>query len=118
MAVAPGSGARSIGPGCESASVHGELIQIDGSEHRWFEGRGEPCTLIVFIDDATSQLMQLSFVPSESTDTYFEALRGYLERHGCPVAFYSDKHTVFRVNRPDAKNCSRDDPIRPSTRRA
>jgi hypothetical protein len=44
----------------------GELVQIDGSEHRWFEGRGEPCTLLVFIDDATSSLMQLRFVPSES----------------------------------------------------
>jgi hypothetical protein len=77
----------------------GELVQIDGSEHRWFEGRGEPCTLLVFIDDATSSLMQLRFVPSESTDTYFEALQGYLATHGCPVAFYSDKHSVFRINR-------------------
>jgi hypothetical protein len=74
-------------------------VQIDGSEHRWFEQRGEPCTLLVFIDDATSKLMQLRFVPSESTDSYFEALDGYLKTHGCPVAFYSDKHTVFRVNR-------------------
>jgi transposase len=81
---------------------YGELIQIDGSDHRWFEKRGEPCTLLVFIDDATSRLMQLSFVPSESTDSYFQALQGYLGAHGCPVAFYSDKHTVFRVNRPDA----------------
>ena len=80
----------------------GELIQIDGSDHRWFEQRGEPCTLLVFIDDATSTLMQLRFVPSESTDSYFQALQGYLEAHGCPVAFYSDKHTVFRVNKPDA----------------
>ncbi len=85
---------------------YGELVQIDGSEHRWFEHRGEPCTLLVFIDDATSRLMQLRFVPSESTASYFEALRGYLETHGCPVAFYSDKHTVFRVNRPDAKGGS------------
>ncbi len=54
---------------------YGELIQIDGSEHRWFEQRGEPCTLLVFIDDATSKLMQLRFVPSESTDSYFEALQ-------------------------------------------
>ena len=46
---------------------HGELVQIDSSEHRWFEGRGEACTLLVFIDDATSKLMQLRFVPSEST---------------------------------------------------
>jgi transposase len=81
---------------------YGELIQIDGSDHRWFENRGEPCTLLVFIDDATSKLMQLRFVPSESTDSYFQALQGYLEAHGCPVAFYSDKHTVFRVNKPDA----------------
>jgi transposase len=77
----------------------GELVQIDGSEHRWFEGRGEPCTLLVFIDDATSSLMQLRFVPSESTSSYFEALQGYLVTHGCPVAFYSDKHSVFRINR-------------------
>ena len=81
---------------------YGELIQIDGSDHRWFEDRGAACTLLVLIDDATSRLMQLRFVPSESTDSYFEALQGYLNAHGCPVAFYSDKHTVFRVNRPDA----------------
>jgi transposase len=77
----------------------GELVQIDGSNHRWFEHRAEPCTLLVFIDDATSRLMQLKFVLSESTDSYFYALRGYLEAHGAPVAFYSDKHTVFRQNR-------------------
>src|ERR1700733_10186227 len=82
---------------------YGELVQIDGSDHRWFEQRGEPCTLLVFIDDATSKLMQLRFVPSESTDSYFAALEGYVNDHGCPVAFYSDKHTVFRVNKPDAK---------------
>src|ERR1700712_2619081 len=81
----------------------GELVQIDGSEHRWFEQRGEPCTLLVFIDDATSRLMQMRFVPSESTASYFEALDGYLKSYGCPVAFYSDKHSVFRVNKPEAK---------------
>jgi len=78
---------------------YGELVQIDGSEHRWFEGLGQPCTLLVFIDDATSKLMQLRFVPSESTARYFEALQSYLQTHGCPVAFYSDKHSVFRMNR-------------------
>ena len=82
---------------------YGELVQIDGSEHRWFEDRAEPCTLLVFVDDATSKLMQLRFVPSESTASYFAALRGYLHEHGCPVAFYSDKHSVFRVERQDAK---------------
>jgi hypothetical protein len=79
----------------------GELIQIDGSEHWWFEGRGPQCTLLVYIDDATSRLMHLQFVESESTFD-FAATRAYLERHGKPVAFYSDKHGVFRVNRKDA----------------
>jgi hypothetical protein len=81
----------------------GELVQIDGSEHRWFEDRADPCTLLVFIDDATGRLMQLRFVPAESAFTYFEALQGYLETHGCPVAFYSDRHSIFRVGRKDAK---------------
>lgn len=83
---------------------YGELIQIDGSPHRWFEDRGDPCTLLVFIDDATSRLMQLRFVKSESTFSYFEALDLYLQKHGRPVAFYSDKHTVFRVPKQDAKS--------------
>lgn len=81
----------------------GELVQIDGSEHRWFEDRGPVCTLLVFIDDATSKLMQMRFVKSESTHAYFEALEGYLSEHGRPVAFYSDKHSIFRVSKQDAK---------------
>ena len=60
--------------------------------------------MLVFIDDATSKLMQLRFVRNESTDSYFNALRGYLTTHGCPVAFYSDKHSVFRVLRHDPKS--------------
>ena len=76
----------------------GELVQIDGSEHWWFEGRGPQCTLLAFIDDATSALMHACFVPTESTFDYFKATRAYLERHGKPVAFYSDKHAIFRVN--------------------
>lgn len=75
----------------------GELVQIDGCEHRWFEDRGPACTLLVFVDDATSRLMHLSFVPSESAFAYFRAAGVYLETHGKPVAFYTDKHGVFRV---------------------
>ncbi len=80
----------------------GELVQIDGSDHDWFEGRAPKCTLLVYTDDATSALMHLQFVPSESTQSYFEATRAYLEKHGRPLSFYSDKHSVFRVNRKDA----------------
>jgi len=80
----------------------GELVQIDGSEHAWFEARGETCTLLAFVDDATSRLMHLRFVASESAFDYFRATRDYLETHGKPVAFYSDKHSIFRVNSKDA----------------
>lgn len=80
----------------------GELIQIDGSDHRWFEDRAPPCTLLVYIDDATSRLMHLHFTYSESTFGYFEATRRYLELHGKPQAFYSDQDSVFRVNQPSA----------------
>lgn len=79
----------------------GELIQIDGSDHYWFEDRGPRCTLLVFIDDATSQLMELRFCPSETTFDYFQSTKRYLQTYGKPVAFYSDKHTIFRVNKAD-----------------
>jgi hypothetical protein len=49
----------------------GELVQIDGSEHTWFEDRGALCTLLDFVDDATSRLMRLRFVTSESALDYF-----------------------------------------------
>ncbi len=79
----------------------GELVQIDGSPHRWFEERGPSCTLIVFIDDATSRLMALRFVEAETTQAYMRTLRGYLDQYGRPVAIYSDKHSIFRVNQQD-----------------
>ena len=80
----------------------GELVQIDGCEHWWFEDRAPPCTLLVFVDDATSRLMELRFVASESAFDYFQATRRYLEAHDKPLAFYSDKHSVFRVQRREA----------------
>jgi hypothetical protein len=79
-------------------SCLGELVQIDGSDHRWFEERGPSCTLLVFIDDATSRLMTLHFTQIESTFSYFEAMEHYLSAHGKPVALYSDKFSVYRVN--------------------
>ncbi|MEE8057709.1 MAG: ISNCY family transposase [Pseudomonadales bacterium] len=79
-------------------ACNGELIQIDGSDHDWFEGRAPRCTLLVFIDDATGKLMYLRFVVAETTEAYMDALQIYLTRYGRPVAFYSDKHSVFRIN--------------------
>ena len=60
-------------------------LQIDGCDHHWFENRAPACTALVYVDDATSRLMQVRFVKSESTFTYFEATRGYLEKHGKPT---------------------------------
>ncbi len=76
----------------------GELVQIDGSPHDWFEGRAPKCCLLVFIDDATGRLMHLRFGDTESAFDYMMATREYLEQHGKPLAFYSDKHGIFRVN--------------------
>lgn len=80
----------------------GELIQIDGSPHDWFEERGPRCTLIVFIDDATSRLTALRFAPVESGAAYLAALREHVLTHGRPFVFYSDRHGIFRVNAKDA----------------
>ena len=69
----------------------GELIQLDGSEHDWFEGRGPRCSLLVYVDDATSELMHLKFVKSENLWDYFKATKEYVQMHKGPEAFYPDK---------------------------
>jgi hypothetical protein len=81
----------------------GELVQVDGSKHWWFEDRGPQCTLLVFIDDATSELMHLKMVESENTFAYMDAMTAYIAAHGKPVAIYSDKHSVFRNTNASAK---------------
>ncbi|PSU36502.1 ISNCY family transposase [Photobacterium lutimaris] len=80
----------------------GELVQIDGSHHDWFEGRSPKCCLLVYIDDATGRLMNLRFSETESAFDYMVATREYLEQHGKPTAFYSDRHAVFHVSKRDA----------------
>ena len=85
----------------------GELVQIDGSHHDWFEGRSPKCCLLVFIDDATGRLMNLRFSETESAIDYMVTTREYLESHGKPIAFYSDRHSVFHSsnkNAVEAKN--------------
>lgn len=79
----------------------GEMVQIDGSHHDWFEGRSLKCCLLVFIDDATSNLMHLRFEEGETTLGYFASLKAYIKEHGIPLSLYSDRHGVFVVNKPD-----------------
>lgn len=79
----------------------GELVQIDGSPHDWFEGRGPRCTLIAFIDDATSRVMAACFAPAETTQAYLDGLHAYVKAYGCPAALYSDRHGIFTKHDPE-----------------
>lgn len=77
----------------------GELVQWDTSEHDWLEGRGPKLYLIAMIDDATSELTA-RFALSDSTAENLGLLGEYVERHGRPLEFYTDKASLFVVNRP------------------
>jgi hypothetical protein len=82
----------------ERRACLGDLVQLDGSPHKWFEERGPACTLLVYVDDATSRLMELYFTKGETTFSYFAATQRYMARHGKPVTLYSDKNSIFKVN--------------------
>jgi len=84
-------------------SRFGELIQIDGSPHDWFEGRAPNCTLLVFIDDATSAITDLLFSPSENTQGYMDLMKSHVKKYGRPLALYSDQHSIFIPNYKIAK---------------
>lgn len=90
---------KNIHPYRERRACLGELVQLDGSPHDWFEGRCHPCTLLAFIDDATNRIMDGAFVDYEGTFTLFGATEHYLKNHGKPLAFYVDKHSTFKINR-------------------
>ena len=83
----------------------GMLIQIDGSPHPWFEKRGAPCTLIAFVDDATSAITALHFCAAETTADYMQTLKQHLQRYGCPMALYSDRHSIFSNNAKEQHTC-------------
>ena len=78
----------------------GELVQIDGSYHKWLEDRGPKCCLLVAIDDATSELLELRFEPHETTEGYMNIMKSYIRRRGRPIALYSDRLNIFT-----GKNC-------------
>jgi hypothetical protein len=80
-------------------SCIGELIQLDGSDHDWFEGRGPRCALLLFIDDASSKIIYAQFIPVENTFFLLSATKTYLLTHGRPVAFYVDKDSIYKINR-------------------
>jgi transposase len=91
---------RVIHPSRERRPQFGELVQGDGSPHAWFEDRGTRCSLLLFIDDATSQIGAAHFAPSETTEAYFALTKQYITKHGKPCALYVDKHGIFRSAQP------------------
>ena len=74
----------------------GMLVQIDGSHHRWLEGRGPSFALLLAVDDATSTAPYALFQPEEDARGYLMLMEGLIQRHGIPLAVYSDRHAVFK----------------------
>lgn len=85
----------------ERRSRVGELVQADGSPHHWFEDRGDACTLLLYVDDATSRILGGRFAKHETTDGYFALFEQAFMEHGLPMSIYTDKHGIFRINRFD-----------------
>ena len=79
----------------------GELVQIDGSHHDWFEGRSNKCCLLAFIDDATGRVLQARFFEQETTQGYLQVLQAHMQRYGGPLALYSDRHGIFTKSDPE-----------------
>lgn len=77
----------------------GMMVQLDGSEHAWFEKRGPKCALLIFIDDATSRILYGRFITVEDTPNLMACAKAYLKLHGRPVSFYVDKDSIYKLNR-------------------
>lgn len=86
----------------ERRACVGMLVQLDGSDHDWFEGRGPRCVLIIYIDDATSRILYGEFVHVEDTLTLMRTTKTHLDRWGRPVAYYVDKDSIYNINRQAA----------------
>lgn len=80
----------------------GELLQGDGSVHDWFEGRGPKCTIVIFVDDATSKITAGKLVPAETTESYQQILAQHLKQYGRPRGLYVDKHSICRACRENS----------------
>lgn len=76
----------------------GELVQMDGSEHDWFEGRAPRAALMVMVDDATNRTYA-RFYPSETTEAAFDVFGRYARHHGLPQELYVDRDSIYRSDR-------------------
>jgi transposase len=79
-------------------SCFGTMVQMDGSEHDWLEGRGPKLVLMGVIDDATNTV-EARFYDHEGTLPALESFRRWVQRYGIPASVYLDKHTTYRSPR-------------------
>lgn len=82
----------------ERKEFFGHMVQLDGSPHDWFEGRASKCTLLVFIDDATSWIVHMALTTGETTENAMRELQTYVKTAGRPLSLYVDFGSVFSVN--------------------
>jgi hypothetical protein len=73
----------------------GAMVQLDGSHHDWFEGRGPKCVLMVMVDDATNR-MRARFFAEETTRASYDVLEGWVRKHGLPASLYVDRDSIYR----------------------
>jgi len=79
----------------ERKPCFGAMVQLDGSHHDWFEGRGPRCVLMVMVDDATNEL-HARFFEEETTRASYDVLEGWVRRHGLPASLYVDRDSIYR----------------------
>jgi hypothetical protein len=79
----------------ERKPCFGAMVQLDGSHHDWFEGRGPKCVLMVMVDDATNEL-HARFFAEETTRASYDVLAGWVRQHGLPASLYVDRDSIYR----------------------
>lgn len=82
----------------ERKGCFGELVQMDGSHHDWFEGRREPAVLMVMIDDATNRTYA-QFSEEETTRAAYDTFEGYVRRYKLPLGLYVDRDSIYETDR-------------------
>ena len=79
----------------ERKACFGEMVQMDGSHHDWFEGRGPKCVLMVMVDDATNRMF-CRFAEEETTRASYDVLEDWIKKHGLPGSLYVDRDSIYR----------------------
>jgi len=82
----------------ERKECFGQMVQLDGSHHDWFEGRRGKAVLMVMVDDATNCTMA-RFSEEETTRASYDVLEGWVRQHGLPASLYVDRDSIYRCER-------------------